>query len=158
MPKFDRKNKNNKGRKNTNALIPDSVVRRALQEKGKTLTPEMVDTLAKCATSYFETVLSTYKDLIERDAEIVKEALAVLEAMAKNPDLTEEQRKYIIDKTVEIEQSHGMRVEQIEKVVRFISKVCAVVFIVIAILATGGIAAFIILLIFYLNSDDKKTK
>lgn len=158
MSKFNRENKNNKGRKNTNALIPDSVVRRALQEKGKTLTPEMVDTLAKCATSYFETTLSTYKDLIERDAEVAKEALAVLEAMAKNPDLTEEQRKYIIDKTVEIEQSHGTRVEQIEKGVRFISKVCAVVFIVIAILATGGIAAFIILLIFYLNSDDKKPK
>lgn len=158
MSKFNRKNKNNKGRKNTNALIPDSVVRRALQEKGKTLTPEMVDTLAKCATSYFETTLSTYKDLIERDAEVAKEALAVLEAMAKNPDLTEEQRKYIIDKTVEIEQSHGTRVEQIDKGVRFISKVCAVVFIVIAILATSGIAAFIILLIFYLNSDDKKPK
>ena len=72
MSKFNKENKNNKGNKNTNALIPDSVVRRALQEKGKTLTPETVDTLAKCATSYFETVLSTYKDLIERDTEVTK--------------------------------------------------------------------------------------
>lgn len=158
MPKFNRKNKNNKnnkGRKNTNVLIPDSVVRRALQEKGKTLTPETVDTLAKCATSYFETTLSTYKDLIERDAEVVKEALAVLETMAKNPDLTEEQRNYIGNKVTEIMRSHGMRMERMAERIQKISEMFFYVLIIIVSIATGGLAA---LLILHLDSEEKEPK
>ena len=151
MSKFNRKNKNNKGRKNTNVLIPDSVVRRALQEKGKTLTPETVDTLAKCATSYFETTLSTYKDLIERDAE----ALAVLETMAKNPDLTEGQRNYIDNKVTEIMRSHGMRMERMAERIQKVSEMFFYALIIIVSIATGGLAA---LLILHLNSDDKKPK
>ena len=155
MSKFNKKDKNNKESKNTNVLIPDSVVRRALQEKGKTLTPEMVDTLAKCATSYFETVLSTYKDLIERDTEIAKEALEVLENMAQSPNLTEEQRKYIGNKVTEITQSHGMRMERMAEKVQKLSQMFAYVLIIIAILATGGLVA---LLMLHSDSDEKKLK
>lgn len=155
MSKFNKGNKNNKGSKNTNVLIPDSVVRRALQEKGKALTPEMVDTLAKCATSYFETVLSTYKDLIEHDTEVTKEALAVLETMAQSPDLTEEQRKYIGDKVTEITRSHGMRMETMAEKIQELSRMFFYALIIIIIVATGGVAALFML---HSDSDEKKLK
>ena len=111
--------------------------------------------MAKCATSYFETTLSTYKDLIERDAEVVKEALAVLETMAKNPDLTEGQRNYIDNKVTEIMRSHGMRMERMAERIQKVSEMFFYALIIIVSIATGGLAA---LLILHLNSDDKKPK
>lgn len=75
--------------------------------------------------------------------------------MAQSPDLTEEQRKYIGDKVTEITKSHGMRMERMAERIQKISEMFFYALIIILSIATGGLAA---LLILHLDSEEKKLK
>ena len=65
--------------------------------------------------------------------------------MAKNPDLTEEQRSYIGNKVTEIMRSHGMRMERMAERIQKISEMFFYALIIIVSIATGGLAALLIL-------------
>ena len=146
MSKFSNKSNHKGEQRKANIFIPDDLVREALQEKGEKLTPELADSLVGNATNYFLNVISIYKDLIAHDKNITTEALNVFQTLAQNPNLTEEQSRYIIDQTVKITQQHNERMDNVIKVISVITKIFLYVLAFIAILAGG----WSILLIFWL--------
>ena len=88
MSKFSNKSKHKVEQRNTNVFIPDDLVRKALQEKGDKLTPELADSLAGNATNYFLNVISIYKDLIAHDKDVATEAFNVFQTLAQNSTWT----------------------------------------------------------------------
>lgn len=142
MSKFSNKSNHKGEQRKANIFIPDDLVREALQEKGEKLTPELADSLVGNATNYFLNVISIYKDLIAHDKNITTEALNVFQTLAQNPNLTEEQSRYIIDQTVKITQQHNERMDNVIKVISVITKIFLYVLAFIAILA-GGWSIFV---------------
>lgn len=154
MSKFSNKSNHKGEQRNANIFIPDDLVRKALQEKGEKLTPELADSLVGNATNYFLNVISIYKDLIAHDKNITTEALNVFQTLAQNPNLTEEQSRYIIDQTVKITQQHNERMDNVIKVISVITKIFLYVLAFIAILAGGWSILLIVWLIVGSGSDQ----
>lgn len=154
MSKFNYKNDRKREQKTSNVFIPDDLVREALQEKGDKLTLELADLLVGNATNYFLNVISIYKDLIAHDKDVAIEAFNVFQTLAQNPNLTEEQSRYIGDQTAKITQQHNERMDKVIKGISWITKLFLYFLAFIAILAGGWSILLIIWLIVGSGSDQ----